>query len=60
VELETRVVRIERDALNARQWQLQTEGADDARHVYSGFDAVLLAIWLILALGMRVPPVKNA
>jgi predicted MFS family arabinose efflux permease len=25
-----------------------------------GFDAVLLAIWLILALGMRVPPVKNA
>jgi predicted NAD/FAD-dependent oxidoreductase len=44
VELETRVVRIERDALNARQWQLQTEGADDARHVYSGFDAVLLAI----------------
>ena len=25
-----------------------------------GFDAVLLAIWLILALGMRVPPVKRA
>jgi predicted MFS family arabinose efflux permease len=24
------------------------------------FDAVLLAIWLILALGMRVPPVKRA
>ena len=24
------------------------------------FDAVLLAFWLILALGMRVPPVKNA
>lgn len=24
------------------------------------FDAVLLVIWLILALGMRVPPVKNA
>ena len=24
------------------------------------FDAVLLAIWLILAIGMRVPPVKNA
>jgi predicted MFS family arabinose efflux permease len=24
------------------------------------FDAVLLAIWLILAFGMRVPPVKNA
>ena len=25
-----------------------------------GFDGVLLAIWLILALGMRVPPLKNA
>jgi predicted MFS family arabinose efflux permease len=25
-----------------------------------GFDVVLLVIWLILALGMRVPPVKNA
>ncbi len=25
-----------------------------------GFDVVLLAIWLILAIGMRVPPVKNA
>jgi predicted MFS family arabinose efflux permease len=25
-----------------------------------GFDVVLLAIWLILALGMRVPPVKIA
>lgn len=25
-----------------------------------GFDVVLLAIWLILALGMRVPPIKNA
>jgi predicted MFS family arabinose efflux permease len=24
------------------------------------FDAVLLAIWLILAFGMRVPPLKNA
>ena len=24
------------------------------------FDAVLLTIWLILAIGMRVPPVKNA
>jgi len=44
LELETRVMRIERDALNARRWQLQTEGAGDTRHVYSGFDAVLLAI----------------
>ena len=40
----TRVTRIERDALNARQWQLVTEGAQDSRHVYSGFDAILLAV----------------
>ena len=44
VELETRVMQLERDALNAQQWQLRTEGADDAQHVFSGFDAVLLAI----------------
>jgi predicted NAD/FAD-dependent oxidoreductase len=44
VVLETRVMRIERDALDARRWQLQTEGPEDARHVYSGFDGVLLAI----------------
>jgi renalase len=41
---ETRVSRIARDALNDKRWQLHTEGADGARHVYSGFDAVLLAI----------------
>ncbi len=44
VELQTRVARIEPDALDARRWQLQTEGEDDSRHVYGGFDAVLLAI----------------
>lgn len=44
VELQTRVTRLQRDALNARQWQLRTEGPDEAQQVFSGFDAVLLAM----------------
>ena len=40
---DTRVVGIERDPLNPGGWQLRTEGAQDTRHVYPGFDAVLLA-----------------
>ena len=46
-ELQTQVVRIERDALNRQQWQLHTVGTvgtPDARHVFSGFDSVLLAM----------------
>jgi renalase len=43
VELQTRVTHIERDALNPAQWQLRTAGANDSSHVYSGFDAVVLA-----------------
>jgi predicted NAD/FAD-dependent oxidoreductase len=42
--LETRVARIERDALDGSRWQLHTAGTDESVHVYSGFDAVLLAI----------------
>lgn len=42
--LQTQVTRIERDALNPRQWQLRTLGVNDSTHVYSGFDAVLLAL----------------
>jgi predicted NAD/FAD-dependent oxidoreductase len=38
------VTQIERDALDARRWQLRTAGADESQHVYSGFDAVLLAV----------------
>jgi predicted NAD/FAD-dependent oxidoreductase len=38
-----RVTRIEPDALDAARWQLRTAGADGAQHVYSGFDAVLIA-----------------
>jgi predicted NAD/FAD-dependent oxidoreductase len=44
LELNTRVTRIERDALNKAQWQLRTEGEGDTTHVYSGFDAVVLAV----------------
>jgi predicted NAD/FAD-dependent oxidoreductase len=44
VELGTRIQRIERDAVDAARWQLRTQGADESVHVYSGFDAVLLAI----------------
>ena len=44
LELQTRVVAIEKDALHAKQWQLRTTGADDSSHVFSGFDAVVLAI----------------
>lgn len=40
----TRVTRIERDALDAERWQLRTDAADGAQHVYSAFDAVLLAV----------------
>ena len=44
VELRTRVTRIERDALHPERWQLQTSGPEDSVHVFSGFDAVLLAL----------------
>ena len=43
LEMLTRVSRIEPDALNPQRWQLRTVGADDAQHVYSGFDGVLIA-----------------
>ncbi len=52
VELETRVTRIERDALDARRWQLQTSGPQDSVHVYSGFDVVLLAAPCALSGGL--------
>ena len=44
IELNTRVTAIETDALNPQQWQLRTTGTNDTAHVYSGFDAVVLAI----------------
>jgi renalase len=42
--LQTQVVRIERDTLHPDQWQLQTEGSGASSRVYSGFDAVVLAV----------------
>ncbi|MBC7729578.1 MAG: NAD(P)-binding protein [Microbacteriaceae bacterium] len=44
IEFNTHVTRIERDALAPARWQLQTQGDGESVHVYSGFDAVLLAI----------------
>ena len=52
VQLDTRVTHIERDTLDAARWQLQTSGAQDSTHVYSGFDAVLLAMPHALAGGL--------
>lgn len=42
--LETQVTRVERDTLEPTRWQLQTEGAGASSRVYSGFDAVVLAV----------------
>jgi predicted NAD/FAD-dependent oxidoreductase len=44
VEMQTRVTHIEPDSLNKDQWQLRTAGVGDSSHVFSGFDAVVLAI----------------
>ena len=44
IELQTRVTAIERDTLNPSGWQLRTQGVGDSSHVYSGFDAVVLAV----------------
>ena len=42
--METRVSRLERDKLSPAKWQLQTEGPSDSSRVYSGFDAVVMAV----------------
>ena len=44
VELQTRVTRIEPDPIQARQWQLRTEGSGESQRVFSGFDALVLAL----------------
>jgi renalase len=44
LQLHTRVTRIERDALNAQRWQLRASSAQNSPQVFSGFDAVLLAM----------------
>ncbi|HYW55679.1 MAG TPA: FAD-dependent oxidoreductase [Polaromonas sp.] len=42
--LETEVIRMEADKLHPDRWQMQTEGPGAASQVYSGFDAVVLAV----------------
>jgi predicted NAD/FAD-dependent oxidoreductase len=44
VELQTKVVAIEPDSLNKKQWQLRTQGDGGSSHVFGGFDAVVLGI----------------
>lgn len=44
LSLQTRITRLERDALNARRWQLRSEGPDGGQQVFSGFHGVLLAM----------------
>jgi predicted NAD/FAD-dependent oxidoreductase len=44
LDLQTKVKHLNRDALHPHQWELHTEGSADSHHVYSGFDAVLLAV----------------
>ncbi|OGB08045.1 MAG: amine oxidase [Burkholderiales bacterium RIFCSPHIGHO2_12_FULL_61_11] len=44
LELETEVIGLEADKLYPDRWQLQTEGPGADARVYSGFDAVVLAI----------------
>lgn len=44
VEMETQVTRLERDPLKPHQWQLRATGPGDSHHVFTGFDAVILAI----------------
>lgn len=51
-ELQTRVTRIEHDALHKERWQLHTSGPQDSVHVFSGFDTVLLAMPHALAGGL--------
>jgi len=44
LELETAVIGLEADKLHPERWQLQTEGPGADSRVYSGFDAVVLAV----------------
>ncbi len=50
VTLGTEVTAIERDPMDKALWQLRTKGLDDAHHVETGFDAVVLAVPHVQAL----------
>ena len=60
LELNTHVTRIEQDALQPQRWQLQTSGPDDSTHVFSGFDAVLLALPCAPAMALLRASVQPA
>jgi renalase len=44
LKLATKVTLIERDTTNPQKWQLRATSGDVAQQIYTGFDAVLLAI----------------
>ena len=44
VHFQTQVTRLQTDLLSPKRWQLQTEGPGAASSVYSGFDAVIMAV----------------
>lgn len=47
IHFQTQVTRIQKDVLSPKRWQLQTEGPGEssgAQAVYSGFDAVVMAV----------------
>jgi len=60
LELNTRVMQIEPDALNRAHWQLRTVGDGDSTHVYGGFDAVVLAVPSAQAQGLLQTTPKGA
>ena len=52
LHLGTAVTRLSPDALDARRWQLHTQGVGDEHPVHAGFDAVLLAVPAARARGL--------
>lgn len=60
IELQTKVTAIEPDSLNAKQWQLRTQGEGDSSHVFGGFDAVVLAIPNVQASALLQSSPKGA
>ena len=58
--MQTTVVKLEADKLYPERWQLQTESAGDEKHVYSGFDSVVLAIPSVQANALLVNSQQGA
>ncbi len=60
----TRVTRLQRDALDRTLWQLHTEDGDGGQQVFGGFDTVLLALpvsalQLLLASSRQTAPLAK-